>query len=328
MTDNLLVVTDHTTHGPTNSLYDLVHALREDPRSDKIWICSRGLPENSSFFSGESVDSVFAAEADDDIIFDSTGDKLRIASKEVPLDIMKAILVRMPQPLNKEFMRSLESIVDPVRIVNHPSGTILTSSKEFLVSLSHICPRPVMVYSPEEAVALSREYEIVLKPLYSYGGRGIARLSKDLLWLGMEKYEASMAEVLLTKDQFPMLSMKYLHNVSLGDKRTIVVNKNILGSALRLPAENSWICNVAQGGHAEMSTPDKDELRIEEELTPLLFARGVVMYGYDTLVDDEGKRVLSEINTLSIGGLGPMTEMSGMPILQQAAKGIWDYLSG
>jgi glutathione synthase len=120
--------------------------------------------------------------------------------------------------------------------------------------------------------------------------------------------------------------MKYLPNVSFGDKRTVVVNKKILGSALRMPPENSWICNVAQGGHAVMSSPDSDELAIEQELTPLLYEKGIVMYGYDTLLNDNGRRVLSEINTLSIGGLGPMAEMSGKPMLQDTAKLLWDYL--
>ena len=123
-----------------------------------------------------------------------------------------------------------------------------------------------------------------------------------------------------------MLAMKYLRNVSLGDKRTIVINQQVLGSAIRMPAADSWICNVANGGHAIHSQPDEDELKIERELTPLLFKKGIIMYGFDTLVDDDGHRVLSEINTLSIGGIGPMSELSGKPLLKQAAKLMWEYL--
>ncbi len=75
-----------------------------------------------------------------------------------------------------------------------------------------------------------------------------------------------------------------------------------------------------------MSEADDHELLIEKELTPLLYEKGVIMYGFDTLVDDDGTRVLSEINTLSIGGLGPMEEMSGLPVVQIAASQLWDYI--
>jgi glutathione synthase len=51
-----------------------------------------------------------------------------------------------------------------------------------------------------------------------------------------------------------------------------------------------------------------------------------VLYGFDTLVDDDGKRVLSEINTMSVGGLLPLQEMIGTPVVMNAATGILDYV--
>jgi glutathione synthase len=123
-----------------------------------------------------------------------------------------------------------------------------------------------------------------------------------------------------------MLAMKFLKNVTQGDKRTIVVNREILGAALRLPAPGGWLCNVNQGGHAILAEPDEDEHIIQEILTPMLHRKGVVIFGFDTLVDDDGRRVLSEINTLSIGGLVPLEEMSGKPVLKRAATLLWDYI--
>ena len=123
-----------------------------------------------------------------------------------------------------------------------------------------------------------------------------------------------------------MLAMQFLKNVVLGDKRTIVANKKILGSAIRMPAEGQWICNIAQGGHALPAIPDEDELKMEAVLTPLLREKGIVLYGFDTLVNDEGRRVLSEINTMSVGGLLPLQEMIGSPVVDLAAAGILDYV--
>ncbi len=73
---------------------------------------------------------------------------------------------------------------------------------------------------------------------------------------------------------------------------------------------------------------DENEQIIKEILTPMLHRKGIVMFGFDTLVDDDGRRVLSEINTLSIGGLVPMEDLSGKPLVRKTAGLIWDYLSG
>lgn len=132
----------------------------------------------------------------------------------------------------------------------------------------------------------------------------------------------------LTDDHFPMLAMPFLKNVTLGDKRTIIAHGKIIGTALRIPAPGSWMCNVAQGGHAVAATPDEDELIIASTLIPLLHRKGVIFFGFDTLVNNEGRRVLSEINTLSIGGLVPLEELTGRPVLKEIAGRLWDYLEG
>jgi glutathione synthase len=323
---NLLVVTDHTTHSSANSLYELSLAMAGDPRSKNVWVCSKGLPGNNDFFSGIEGSKMYVAPVGKEFAFNPDGSFFEDLIIEINPDQVDAILIRMPQPLDKKFLLSLECIAPKGKIINDPEGTIETSSKEYLLQLSHLCPSIKMCYNLQEAIELSHEIEIVLKPLYSYGGRGIVRLSPEYFWVGSVRFEAEEIHKLLPENYFPMLAMQYLPNVSFGDKRTIVVNRQILGSALRMPPADSWICNVAQGGHALISQVDEAEINIEKELTPRLFEKGVIIYGFDTLVDDNGVRVLSEINTLSIGGMGPIEEMSGRPILKQAAKLLWDIL--
>ena len=326
MITNLLIVTDHTTHASTNSLYELAVALATDRLNINVWVCSRGIEPNRDFFKGIVDAGIYATSVNDSFAFHPKGLSLNQTAIRIDQKQVNAILVRMPQPLDQVFLRSLSKIVPNNMIINSPEGTIETSSKAFLLQVAHLCPSPSLCMNLHDAIALSQQQEIVLKPLYSYGGKGIVRLSTDYYWEGDNRYDANEITRFLPDDHFPMLAMKYLRNVSQGDKRTIVVNRKILGSALRLPAPNSWICNVAHGGHAIMSLADEEEMKIEKELTPILFEKGVIMYGFDTLVDDDGMRVLSEINTLSIGGIGPMEEMSGMPILRQAARLIWEYL--
>ncbi len=325
---NMLVVTDHSTHSDTNSLYQLSQALLHNHRCGTIWVCSKGNQQNAAFFDGLAGAEIYAPAVTDQFAFDVSGSYFHQAVTPLERERIDVILVRMPQPVDSAFLFSLENIALPHHIINSPAGIVETASKAFLLEVSHLCPEPIICNSLEEAIALSRQKEIVLKPFHSYGGRGIVRLSTEYCWNENERLPLDKLTSFLTQDQFPMLAMKFLKNVTQGDKRTIVANRQILGSALRMPAPGGWMCNVAQGGHAVLAEADEDEQIIEQILTPILFNKGVVIYGFDTLVDDDGKRVLSEINTLSIGGLMPLQEMSGRPVLKRAAELLWEYIGG
>ena len=123
-----------------------------------------------------------------------------------------------------------------------------------------------------------------------------------------------------------MLAMKYLKNVTQGDKRVVVVGGEIQGAILRLPARGSWLCNLKQGGSAAFADVDKSERQIAEVISPILRKQGVLIFGFDTLVDDHGIRRLSEINTLNVGGLLQAQEFSGVPIIKNSANAIWKYI--
>jgi glutathione synthase len=104
------------------------------------------------------------------------------------------------------------------------------------------------------------------------------------------------------------------------------VNGKIMASALRLPAENSWLCNVAQGGYSVPAVANANERKIIQRLMPVLREQGVVVFGADTLSNDRGKRVLSEINTLSIGGFPQAQEQTGRPVLKQTIRLLIQYI--
>lgn len=325
---NLLIITDHTSHTATNSLYRLARALKADPRSDVVWVCSRGVSANAEFFKGTPNAEIHGVKIDDNFAFDPTGKIFTQHSEKIVSTQIHAILIRMPQPFDPAFLYSLEAIVPHHRIVNRPDGIVETGTKEFLLQVSYLCPEPLLCHSLQHAIEMAESKEIVLKPLLDYGGRGIVRLSKSDCWVGNTRFDAGHAYSVLTPDRFPMLAMKYLQKVSLGDKRTLVAHWTVIGSALRIPAEGQWVCNVAQGGQAVWDNMDEHEQIIQEILTPMLHRKGIVMFGFDTLVDDDGRRVLSEINTLSVGGLVPMEDLSGKPIVRKTAGLLWDYLTG
>lgn len=70
---SLLVVTDHTTHTDSNSVYRLCLAMRDDPRCKDVWVCSRGLEENKDFFGGMPDAEMIGSKVSDDFRFSPEG---------------------------------------------------------------------------------------------------------------------------------------------------------------------------------------------------------------------------------------------------------------
>jgi glutathione synthase len=196
-----------------------------------------------------------------------------------------------------------------------------------LLNFQDVCPPIKLCHSVEEILEFANYHELVLKPLKEYGGKGILRLNKHELQDGDKKYDSETylksIETYIQKEGF--LAMKFLKNVKQGDKRLIVVDGDIMAASLRMPADGSWLCNVAMGGTSVKTVPDDREIQIIERINPYLKENGILMYGADTLVDDNGDRILSEINTLSIGGF-PQAEMqTKRPIIKITIDKIFKY---
>jgi len=104
------------------------------------------------------------------------------------------------------------------------------------------------------------------------------------VWDG--KAEKSFTDFIqqLNGSEVEYLGVKFLSNVSQGDKRIVVVNGKVLGASLRLPAQDSWICNVAMGGSSNYAEIDEAERQIIQRINPTLSRLGLVMYGVDTLM--------------------------------------------
>ena len=76
-----------------------------------------------------------------------------------------------------------------------------------------------------------------------------------------------------------------------------------MGAFLRMPNDrNGWICNVSSGGYVKRTRLTKEEKHIVRSVEKLVRKDKIYTIGIDTLEDDNGKRVLSEINATNVGG--------------------------
>ncbi|MEM6396208.1 MAG: glutathione synthetase [Bacteroidota bacterium] len=329
-----LILTDHSGHSEHNSLYALTRALAADARTKSVLVASRGDKRNEAFFTGDLEAKIYVAKATAHFDFEADGRQFISSNLTTTFKEAETVWLRLPPSEDQQFLSELieyspspSAGVNPV-IINHPAGIIETGSKAFLANFSEHTAPIKRIFSELDFRRWIAQHETVLKPLQAYGGRGIVRIQNEQVeengqlhpldrWIDANRHSIESGHY---------LAMKFLKNVSQGDKRILVVNGHILGASLRIPAEGNWLCNVAQGGSAIPADVSPEEEGMIAAISPVLLDKGVVIFGADTLVDDDGRRVLSELNTNSIGGFPQAEAQSNRPVLKQTIDGIYDYL--
>lgn len=314
----ILVLTDHSDHSSENSVYALLETLVRHPQVESVWIASRGNPKNKSFFYDYDLTKLYGFQLGMHFEFEASGRQFIENNKELDFSEFNALFLRLPRPIPEGFFDFLSAQSKGKAVINHPKGIEKTGSKEYLLNFPDACPPMQLCRSKEEVLAFAKNQTIVLKPLEEYGGKGIVKIEGQKVYanddvISLEVYLDSLESLLEEKG---MLAMRFLKNVDKGDKRILVVDGQIMAASLRLPPKDSWLCNVAQGGTSVPSQPTIEEEKIIEHIAPKLKEEGIFIFGADTLEDDNEKRVLSEINTLSIGGFPQAEKQTGKPIIK------------
>jgi glutathione synthase len=325
---SVLVLTDHRDHKASNSIYALCTELQRHPAVQSVFVASRANTANDGFFYDHQHTQLQAWALDGEMTFEQGARRFQYGTTTVDATDFDWVWLRLPHPTPEGFYDFLRSQVGEDRIFNRPSGVEETGNKAFLTQFPQWCPDVRLCQTYEEVEAMQELYPIVLKPLRSYGGKDILKIKNGKVYEDQGPVPLSTYEQILQQgfDQGGYLGMRYLKNVRKGDKRVIVVNGQVLGAVLRMPPRGSWRCNAALGGRAVLSDVDENERRIAREMADLLLPKGIAMFGMDTLVNDSGERVLSELNTTSIGGVTPLQQLSGQPKVRQAVDLLVDYL--
>lgn len=312
---DILILTDHSGHTSENSTYALASALAADPHINTVDIASRGLPDNTRFFKGDMEAIISVIPAIPRLTYKRALLLFESATTDAELTDYDFILLRLPPTVPVKLFRALIHTIPEDHIINEPSGIIRTASKSFLLELQDLCPPIQLVKKQSEVMALVKKSPIVLKPLYGYAGQDIVKVTN--LHVENGHGQRTNHPTYFRNWSPPYLAMQFLPRVLDGDKRTIVVNGEIMGSAIRTPAPGSWMCNVAQGGSSIHAMADENERHIAQRLIQELGKYGIVMFGFDTLINNDGHRVLTELNTMSIGGLKQIRDKNNKPIMKK-----------
>ncbi len=223
----------------------------------------------------------------------------------IDLSDMDVVLMRQDPPFDMNYLTysyMLDKIHPKTLVVSNPAEVRNCPEKLFVCDFAKFTP-PTLITSDKARVRefMKEQGEIVLKPLYAFGGQDVAKVTEENL--------DEIADKLWEKYKVPFIAQKFIAGITKGDKRIMLIDGEFVGALNRIPGEGTILSNLAQGGTAEKTELTPREIEICEALKPELKKRGLLIAGIDVIVG-----YLTEINVTSPTGFQAINRLNGSHI--------------
>ncbi len=251
---------------------------------------------------------------------DVVGDHVTLGQAErLDLATFDVILLRQDPPFDMAYITSthmLEMVANApgstTLVVNDPAAVRNAPEKILVMQFADLMP-PTLVTQDVSAIETFRaeHKDIVLKPLYGHGGKGVFRLRENDQNLG------SLTGLFSELYPEPWVAQAFLPDVAKGDKRILLVEGEPFGLINRVPAEGDLRSNMVVGGRAEASALTPRDREICAAIGPTLRERGLLFVGIDVIGP-----YITEINVTSPTGIRALENLGG----GNAAAAMWDAI--
>ena len=232
------------------------------------------------------------------------------------LEHFDLLFIRQDPPYDMDYITStylLDHLIGKVLMINDPHGIRQSPEKLLVTHFADLMP-PTLITRKLEAIENFRKqyHDIVIKPLYEFGGESVVRLipGDQNLRPILELFEKAYP------DQ-PWMIQKFLPQIFEGDRRLFLLEGKLIGGYSRFPMQNSIRSNHVRGGKSEAITLSARDHEIAERLEPTLNKLGLIFVGIDLIGP-----YLTEINVTSPTGLRTLNQLDNI----NAASLIWDKL--
>ena len=229
------------------------------------------------------------------------------------LNEFDVILMRQDPPFNMNYITAtyfLEIASQHAVVVNHPAAVRDAPEKILPVRFAHLMPPTMISASLDDISAFRAQHkDIVLKPLYGHGGRGVIRVKEH-----DGNYPAS-AEMMLEAYRQPIIAQQFLKEVQAGDKRIILIDGEPAAALNRVPAQGEIRANLIAGASAALAELSAEDKKICAALSDHLKKNGILFAGIDVIA---GR--LTEINITSPTGMRQIKALGG----PDCASLFWD----
>ncbi len=230
-----------------------------------------------------------------------------------PLAEMDVVLMRQDPPFDMGYITAtylLDKIGGDTKVLNNP--TAVRSYPEKLLPLDYLQAMPDTLITPHHDEILDflvQHQDVILKPLYGWGGHSVLRLKQ-----GGDNV-AALLEMLSERDSLPLIAQPFLPDVAKEDIRVVMIAGKVEGAFARTPASGEVRANMRVGGMPVAIELNDVQRGLCEIIAPALYAKGLYFSGLDFI-----GTMLTEINVTSPTGLKTLEDLYGTA----PAVAFWD----
>ena len=222
-----------------------------------------------------------------------------------------------------DILRELEA--EGIPVVNSPEAIRDAANKyhtSYLLAKAGLpVPETIAVQNVKAALrVISRFEDAIIKPVFGYKGKDIARVKGGEIQFSDRKVESSSLEAILSKlleERGMLYIQKFIENPG-RDIRAFIVGGKAIGAIYRNAASGSWVNNLSQGGNADRCVLTEEQKELAEKAALAIgttFAGVDIIEGFAEKIDKE-----IEIKPNQIEEKPQILEVNGTP----SGKGIFD----
>ncbi len=232
-----------------------------------------------------------------------------VAYPNLALRDVDAVVMRKDPPFDSEYFYATHLLGqaerEGARVFNRPAALRDHPEKLAILEFAQFIAPTLVTRDESDVRQFHADHgDIILKPLDGMGGMGIFRVARDGLNMG------SIVETLNRDGAQTLMVQKFLPQITLGDKRILVIDGEPVPFALaRIPQGTEVRGNLAAGGKGVAQPLTERDREIATALGPVLAARGLLLVGLDVIGDS-----LTEINVTSPTCFAEITQQTGFDV--------------
>jgi len=231
------------------------------------------------------------------------------AERTVDLADWDVVWLRQDPPFDMGYITSthLLDMIHPQTLVVNDPFWVRNYPEKLLVLLFPDLTPPTTIARDLATIQAFKDLhqDIILKPLYGNGGAGVFRLGPQ------DRNLTALHELFTSINREPLIAQKFLPDVSIGDKRIILINGEAVGAINRVPKAGEVRSNMHVGGRPEKIGLTRRDLEICTAIGPLLREKGQIFVGIDVIGD-----YLTEINLTSPTGIQELERFDGTNVAE------------
>lgn len=240
--------------------------------------------------------------------------KTRFETAMRPLKDFDVIFMRDNPPLDPLVLNFLDSVKDDTFIINAINGLRESNNKIYTAAYydpeKEIIPTTHVSKNIEYLLKIIEESEnekMIMKPLDSYGGRGVIVIEKSA-----RHNIKSLLEFYVNKNRSEsnyVILQEYVEGAEMGDVRVLMLNGKPIGALRRRPSAGDIRSNISAGGRVERYKLTKQDRILCEKVGEKLVQDGIYFAGLDII---GGK--LIEVNVLSPGTITDINKLNNVKL--------------